>query len=70
MLISHEVLLCFHKPLPPVPSDLLKRENIGEWSVKKAAKTSSCFADSCKALDMKKQSIFLWIFFEYNQKSC
>ena len=40
-LFSHKELLCFHKPLPLFPSDLLKRENIiGEWSVEKAAKTS------------------------------
>ena len=47
ILISHKVLLYFHKPLPLVPLDLLKRENIGERSVKKAAKTSRCFGDSC-----------------------
>ena len=43
---SHKELLCFHKPLPFLPSDLLKRENIGEWSVEKAAKTGF-FTDSC-----------------------
>ena len=34
-------MLCFQKPLPLFPSDLLKRENIiGDWYVQKAAKTS------------------------------
>ena len=32
VLFSHKELLCFYKPLPLVPSDLLKNENIiGEW---------------------------------------
>ena len=44
VFFSHKELLCFHKPLLLVSCDLLKRENIGEWSVKKAAKT--CF-DEC-----------------------
>ena len=38
-------------PITPTSS---YRENIGEWSVKKAAKTSGFFTDSCKTLDMKK----------------
>ena len=55
LLFSHKELLCFHKPLLLVPSDLLKRENIiGEWSVEKAAKTSGFFRDTCKTLDIKK----------------
>ena len=55
LLFSHKELLCFHKPLLLVPSDLLKRENIiGEWSVEKAAKTSGFFRDTCKTLYMKK----------------
>ena len=55
-------MLCFHKPLPLLPSDFLERENIiGEWSAEKAAKTSRFFTDSCKALDMKKLSRFLRI---------
>ena len=34
-------MLCFQKPLPLFPSDLLKRENIiGDWYVQNAAKTS------------------------------
>ena len=37
-------------PITPTSS---YRENIGEWSVKKAAKTGF-FTDSCKTLDMKK----------------
>ena len=55
VLFSHKELLCFHKPLPLVPSDLLKTENIiVEWSIEKAAKTSGFFTISCKTLDMKK----------------
>ena len=54
VLSSHKELLCFHKPLPFFPSDLLKRENIiGELSVEKAAKTMRFFTDSCKRLDVK-----------------
>ena len=54
-LFSHKELLCFHKPLPIVLSDLLKRGNIiGEQSVEKEAKTSGFCADSCKILDLKK----------------
>ena len=53
VLFSHKELLCFHKPVTLVPSDLLKRENIiGEWSVEKAAKTGF-FTDSCETLDLK-----------------
>ena len=52
---SHNKLLCFYKLLPLFPSDLLKKGNIiGDWSAKKAAKTSGFFTDSCKTLDMKK----------------
>ena len=56
-------MLCFQKPLPLFPSDLLKRENIiGDWYVQKAAKTSGRgrggggggFTDSFITLDMKK----------------
>ena len=54
-LLSDKELLCFHKALPLVPPNLLKRENIiGEWSVNKAAITLGFFTDSCKTLNMKK----------------
>ena len=52
---SHKDLLCFHKTLPLVPSDLLKLENIiREWSIEKEAKALCFLTDSCKTLDMKK----------------
>ena len=54
-LLSDKELLRFHKALPLVPPNLLKRENIiGEWSVNKAAITLGFFTDSCKTLNMKK----------------
>ena len=52
---SHKDLLCFHKTLPLVPSDLLKLENIiREWSIDKAAKALCFLTDSYETLDMKK----------------
>ena len=54
LLFAHKELLCFHKPLLLVPSDLVRRETIiGEWSFKKQLKHQG-FLQIRKTLDMKK----------------
>ena len=60
VFFSHKELLCFHKPLLLVSCDLLKRENIGERSVKKAAKT--CFDDFFFPCDNWKTLFFLKVY--------